>query len=151
MAKKKPPAPIQDKVLGEVCFSCQLSPKLHEYTATAKVARRSVEFVLYTDDKLDIMPRIELAKQIIKNYADIAKGARAFFTKKVLPLYNSEWRLPRAPKGTALLFDKMKLFQIILSDSGITFDYDPGEMFGGHSLWLTADQKLRFVDFAIQG
>jgi hypothetical protein len=151
MAKKKPPATIHDDVLGEVRFACHVSPKLDNYTAETKVARRSVEFDLYTDDKLDIMPRIELAKQIVKNYADIAKDARAFFTKKVLPLYNSTWRRPSAPKGTALLFDKIKLFQIILSDSGITFVYDPGKMFEDHLLWLTADQKLRFVDFDIPG
>jgi hypothetical protein len=150
--KKKTPAAIHDDVLGKVSFASKLSPAGHHYTAEAKLARRSVEFHLYTDEKLDIMPAIQLAKDIVNNYAKISKDARAFFGKKVVPLYNSVWRDPKAPKGTAAMFDKVKLFEIDIDiNDGITLVYDPGNMFWGHILWLNADLNMRFLDFDTPG
>jgi formylglycine-generating enzyme required for sulfatase activity len=153
-ASKKPPKPttIRDDVLGEVRFAERISPVLDRYSATVRIARRKVELDLYSDDKRDILPAIELAKHIVENSKKILADARKFFCKKVLPLYKSVWWQLDMPKASPSLFEKMSLSVIcITAGERVTFDYDTGDLFGGHGLWLRANQKLRFVDFDLPG
>jgi formylglycine-generating enzyme required for sulfatase activity len=150
--KTSKPATIRDAVLGEVRFARRVSPVLDRYSATVRIARKKVELDLYTDDKRDIMPAIGLAKKIVENSKKILANARKFFCKKVLPVYKKSWRQPDMPKASASLFETMSLSAIeVVAGENVTFDYDTGDLFGGHGLWLRADEKLRFVDFDLPG
>jgi hypothetical protein len=152
VAGKKTPEVIRDDVLGELRFVNRLSPTLDSYSATVKIQGHEVDFDLYSDVKLDISPALNRAKYIVTNFLKVSAAARKFFQKEVLPLYNKVWREQDKPKATAARFDEMPLSCVmILADGQSTFDYDPGELFQEHSLWLFANENLEFEDFDLPG
>jgi hypothetical protein len=66
----------------------------------------------------------------------------------VLRLYNDNWRQDDLPVLNSAEFEaRLELQFLQLSTSRvvpITYGYDPGELFGGHSVWVEVDAELRF-------
>lgn len=146
---------IHDSELG----SLEEDPKLPGTLVTnLSVGGHSVTLHLVPDDG-EIEECVQLAKALVKSFAEVEIKARRVAGEKLLGRYNENWRMfSRINKGgqwedvtnpeltLGAFADRLHLQAIEVSPATIEFCFGDDNLFAGHAIFVTSFDGLGFTD-----
>lgn len=123
------------------------------YTGTVKIAHTEVTITLYPDAEGDPEPALQHARAILTNSVNMEQQAQAHAVAALLPLKNEAWLEEGESPLTGPQFrQRMKLDTLVVYPDGeVTFYYQDGDLFWGHTIAIGFDPAGEFKYADIPG
>lgn len=123
------------------------------YTGRVDIAGTPVELQLYTDADDVLEPALRRAREVLAEFAKYDRRAQAYAARELLPLKNDLWlEEDEAPVTAAQFQQRMTLEALIFYAEGdVTFYYQDGDLFWGHTIEVGLDAAGDFNRAHIAG
>ncbi len=151
-----PPA-AQALITLDAPDSLRYEERLGCYTGKVEIGGVLVTLMLYTGEEDDLSPALRRAREVLADFAAYHLRAEAYAVQELLPLKNEHWREDlgddeEPPLTPEQFTSRMTLEALVFYAEGdVTFYYNDGDMFYGHTIELVMDAAGEFFHADIPG
>lgn len=127
------------------------------YTGKVELGGVPVTLRLYPGEEDDLEPALQRARELLAGFSDYSRPAEAYAVQELLPLKNEHWLEDlgddeEPPLTPEQFTSRMTLDALVFYAEGdVTFYYDDGDMFYGHTIELMMDAGDNFIHADIPG
>ncbi len=135
--------------LNALCYEEQLGG----YTGKVEFGSVLLSLLLYPDVADDLTPTLRRAREVLHAFPLYHRRAEEYAVQELLPLKNDFWlEEDEAPVTAAEFRQRMTLEALVFYAEGdVTFYYQDGDLFWGHTIELRLDAADHFVGADIPG
>ena len=123
------------------------------YTGKVALGDISIELMLHTDDDDNLAPALRRAREVLAGFAAYARQAEAYAAQELLSLKNDIWLEEDETPVTAAEFKQRMTLEALVfyAEGDVTFYYQDGDLFWGHTIELMMDAADNFISAVIAG
>jgi len=143
---------MNDTYSSNTLIILQYAEQLGCYASTVEIGDLPVTLMFHLDKDDDLKPAVHRAYAILAEFDTYSRRAEAYAVQELLPLKNEHWLKDlgdgEEPPLTPEQFTPRMTLEALgfYAEGNVTFYYDDGDLFFGHTIQLRMDAASNFID-----
>jgi hypothetical protein len=132
--ERSKPVIIDSTVIGKLIFDASTST----FEGQNYWDGKNIKISIYNDERCTIEKGLETLKVLIENQLSWNEKIKNYAVQELLKLKNECWLDDDETKLTSSTFlDSIGLKYLIITDDDFSFEFDDGDIFGGHNIMIS--------------
>jgi hypothetical protein len=144
---------LNDAHISDALNALSYEERFGCYTGAVEIDGVPIDLMLHTDDADDLEPALQRARELLAGFSDYSRRAEEYAVQELLPLKNDIWLEEDEAPVTAAEFKQRMILEALVfyAEGDVTFYYQDGDLFWGHTIELRLDAADNFIHADIPG